>query len=232
MRSVLRILPLVVRADILIPTLLILAYLVLIFLARGTIPTSEELVEAFVILYSEYGYEIIFASAFLESLVIVNYFVPGSLALALGVIFARTGVTDLTTVVTVALFGAILGYQLDYFLGYFGLGEIFRRIGYHHLLVLAKSQLRRFGREGLMLGFIHANLASLLALSAGATNFGWLKFLWVSTLSTLFWGILWSILIYSLGEVFLEILKKYSLLLFIMSFSLILLSSFWRGGKR
>jgi membrane protein DedA with SNARE-associated domain len=222
----------VIRLDLLIPLALVATYLGLIFIIRGVFPDTEELINAFSNLYSKYGYEIIFISAFLESLVLITYFVPGSFALALGVIFARTGVTDLTTVILTATVGTVLAYQLDYLLGYFGFGEVLKKLGYGNVLDQSKRQLDRFGKRGLILGFVHANIGSLLALAAGATNFPWPKFFVISLVSTLFWATAWGILIYSLGEIFLEILKKYSFLIFIFFVSLLMLSTFWREKRK
>lgn len=231
MQPVSKILILFLRVDLIIPAILIAAYLILIYIVRGTIPTSDELILAFSSLYAKYGYEIIFVSAFLESLVIVTYFVPGSFALALGVIFARTGETELVKVIGVALVGATLGYQLDYLLGQFGLGEIFKRIGYQNLLDVAKSKLHRFGKRGLIIGFVHANLGSLVSFAAGATNYPWWRFLIISFFATLFWAILWSIVIYSLGDIFLELMKRYGFLLFILFACLLVLMNLWKEKK-
>lgn len=232
MSQVGKILSLFLRVDLLIPLLLIIAYLGLVLIAKGVVPTSEELITTFAKLYSSFGYEIVFVSAFLESLAIVTYFVPGSFALALGVIFARTGQTELTTVILVALAGATLGYQLDYFLGRFGFGEILTKIGYHNLLQSTKSQLARFGQKGMVVGFIHANFGSLLSLAAGATNFPWLRFTLVSTSSTLFWAVIWSLIIYSLGELFLELFKRYSFLFLILFITTLVLINLPTGGKK
>lgn len=231
MKSLLKILPLLLRVDLLIPLALIIAYLVLIYIVRGTIPTTDELILTFSSLYARFGYEIIFVSAFLESLVIVTYFVPGSFALALGVIFARTGETELMSVIAVALMGATLGYQLDYLLGSFGFGEIFKKIGYQNLLDQAKSKLHRFGKRGLIVGFVHANLGSLVSFAAGATGYPWWRFSIICFFSTLFWAILWAVVIYSLGDIFLEILKKYSFLIFVFFAALLVLMNFWKTKK-
>lgn len=212
--------------------LLIIAYLGLVLIARGVVPSAEELIATFAKLYARYGYEIVFASAFLESLAIVTYFVPGSFALALGVIFARTGQTDLTTVIIIALAGASLGYQLDYLLGAFGFGEVLKKIGYQNLLSSTKTQLARFGEKGMVLGFIHANFGSLVSLAAGATNYPWVKFTLISVFATLFWAIIWSLIIYSLGELFLELFKKYSFLFLILFVCIMILMNLPTRGKR
>src|SRR6185369_4016997 len=88
----------IVKYDLILPIGLLLTYIVFLVVARRVVPTSDELVLVFQDLYSRYGYEIIFVSALLEGLVLINLFVPGMVALALGAIFARTGQIDLTLV--------------------------------------------------------------------------------------------------------------------------------------
>lgn len=220
-----RIVSVAARIDILIPLLLIASYLVLAFIAKGAIPTADELINTFSDLYARYGYEIIFVSALLESLVIVSFFVPGSFALALGVVFARTGVTDLTSVVLVSCTGALIGYTLDFLLGYFGFSDIFKKLGYQNLLLNAEQKLKRFGDKGIVLGFFHANLASIISVAAGATNFPILRFAVIGVLSTFFWATLWAVIIYSLGEVFINLLKQYSFLLFILVASFLIIAN-------
>lgn len=219
------------RSDLILPLVLIIAYIVFLVVARGVIPTSEELVATFADLYAKYGYEIIFFAAVLECLVLVNLFVPGQLAMAMGVIFARSGQTDLVTVVLVACAGAITGYMLDFILGAYGFSEIIKKLGYGNLLVQAKKQLRRFGKRGLALGFIHANIGSFLSLAAGASNVSWKIFVPTSIIATFFWMTCWAIVIYIFGEIILMLISKYGFLLIALTGCGIILSSFWKNNS-
>lgn len=219
------------RSDLILPLILIVSYIIFLVIARGVIPTSEELVLAFADLYQKYGYEIIFFAALLESLVLINLFVPGQLAMALGVIFARSGQTDLVTVILVASVGAVCGYLLDFILGTFGFSDIIKRLGYGGLLIQARKQLKRFGKRGLILGFVHSNIGSFISLTAGASNTSWRVFVPIAILATFFWLTIWGIVIYIFGEVILTLISKYGFLLIALSVSGIILSSLWKGKK-
>jgi membrane protein DedA with SNARE-associated domain len=199
-----------VSLDLIFPLILLLVYIVFIILVRGVVPTPEELINTFSVLYQKYGYEIIFVSAFLEALVLVNLFVPGTLAVALGVIFARAGHISLPLVIVTASLGAISGYLLDYTLGYFGFSEVLKKLGYSDLLKGANKQLKKFGKRGLAFGFILPNIASFLSLMIGTSNLGWKRFMVVAIPATLFWVTAWAGLIYALGDIFLLVLTKYS----------------------
>lgn len=219
------------KSDFLIPFLLIIVYILFVVFARGYLPTGEELVGAFATLYARYGYEIVFGAAVLESLVLVNFFTPGIVAMALGAIFARSGQLELTLVVALASAGAIIGYSVDFLLGYFGLGEILKRIGYGKFFTAAKKQLDQLGNRGLILGFIHPTSGSFLSLAAGFSGMRVVNFGGLALASVIFWTSLWGLLFYSTGEVLLLVLTRYSLLVVFLVMAFLILSKLWRKGK-
>lgn len=218
-------------SDLVLPTILLTSYLIFFFLVRGSLPSSEQLVGTFASLYDKFGYEILFSAALLEALIIVNFFIPGQIAMALGIIFARTGQTELIPVVLAVSLGAILGYFIDYILGYYGFSDVLKGLGYSNIITEARLQLGKFGRRGLIVGFIHPNIGSLLALSSGTIKSNWRSFLLLSTIATFFWATFWSVIIYILGDIFLEIFKKYSILLILLTLIGMVLARLWRGKK-
>lgn len=216
------------RSDLIFPTALILSYVIFLVLARGVIPTSDEIINTFANLYSKYGYEIIFVAALLETLVLVNLFVPGQIAMAMGVVFARSGQTELSLVILTAATGSICGYLLDYILGSFGFADIIKKAGYNNLLSQAQKQLKKFGKRGLIFGFIHANVGSFLSLIAGAAGISWKVFVPITIIATFFWVCCWAILIYVFGEVILMVISKYGFLLFLVAIAGMILNMFWK----
>lgn len=207
---------------------LITLYLGFLIFVRGAIPTTQEIIDHFASIYARYGYEIIFASAALEALVLVNLFVPGLVAMALGAIFARTGHIELTFVVLAATSGVLLGYIIDYFLGYFGFGDFFSKTGLGWMVKKAKEQLKKLGNHGLILGFAYPNVGSFLSLAAGTTRmkFGW--FVLIAALSSAFWMPIWGIVIYSFGDIFLTVITKYSFLMGLIVVVSLILVRIWR----
>ena len=223
-----RLVRLIVKYDLILPLTLLSTYIVFLVVARGVVPTSEELIEVFGDLYAKYGYEIIFVSALLEGLVLVNLFVPGMLALALGAVFASTGQTDLTQVILTASAGIILGYVVDYLMGYFGFGETLKKLGYAGFLDSSREKLKQFGYRGLIVGFFHTNVGSFLAFAAGTMKLPFINFLIVAIASTILWATVWGIAAFYFGEVFLNIIKRYSFLLVIFVIAMFVLASLWK----
>lgn len=216
------------RTDFILPLFLIITYIIFLIVAKGVMPTSEELVVKFAELYGKYGYEIIFFAALLETLILINFVAPGQLAMALGVLFARSGQTELSLVIITAAGGSIAGYLIDYVLGQFGFSEILKKTGFENLLVTAKKQLRKFGKRGLIFGFVHSNVGSLLSLVAGAADISWKVFIPICVTATFFWLSLWAVIIYIFGDVILLLVSKYGYLLMGVVILGMILSRFWK----
>ncbi len=217
--------------DLFLPILLIVIYFFFLVIARGVIPTSEELINDFANLYLRFGYLIIFFSALLESLVVVNLFLPGQAAMVLGVLFSITGQTELYKVLIAACLGANLGYTIDYSLGRLGFANIIKKLGYDNLLTEAKNKLRKFKKRGLVIGFFHTNVGSFISVASGIIKTPYPIFITISLMSTIFWSIIWSLLIISFGDVFLLFIKKYSFLLVLMVISGMVLTRVWGQRK-
>lgn len=222
----------ILSSDLALPILLLITYIIFLIIVRGVVPSGDELVLTFASLYQRYGYEIIFFSALLESLVVVNFFVPGQIGMALGIIFSRTGQTQLPLVVLFVTLGSFLGYMTDFILGYFGFADIFDRLGWGHLIKKGKKQLVKFGKRGLILSFIHITIGAFSSLSAGAIKMNWLTFSTIALFSTLFWVSIWSIIIYNLGEIVLLVFRRYTLLVILLGIGILFAGRFLRIGEK
>lgn len=219
----------ILGTDLLLPLILLISYLILVFAVKGVMPSGEEIINTFALLYQKYGYEIIFLSALLESLIVVNLLVPGQIGMALGAIFARTGQTQLPMVIFFVVLGSVLGYLINYTLGFFGFSDILKKFGLGDYIKVTQKQLDKFGKRGLILSFIHVTIASFSSFTAGTIKFNFLLFFLITLFSTIVWMSIWAILIYALGEVFLEVFKKYSFLIFVLFIGVLLLGRFWKG---
>lgn len=198
-----------------IPTFLILSYLIFIFLLRNQFPSGEHLVNALSSAYGNFGYEIVAIGSMLEALILINFFTPGVLAVALGAVFAKSGV-DLSLAIISGVGGAVVGYTLDFALGRFGFARLLEKTDFKKFIESAKSKAETFDWKAQILGFIHPNIGGPLAFAAGILRWDFKKFIGLAALSTLIWYILWGLLIFALGDVFLTIFTKYVFLLFML----------------
>lgn len=213
------------------PLILIAVYIAVLFLIRGTTLTPAQVIAHFGSLYERYGYEIIFTGALVEALAVINFFVPGVTIVVLGAVFASSGQVDLTYAILAATAGSLLGFTIDYLLGYFGFSEIIKKLGYTPALQKAKSQLGKSAVKSMALGFIHPNIASFVSLAAGVTKMEMSTFVVLGFFATLAWTSIWGILVFSFGQVFLTILTKYTTVLVILVISLWALLTLYERKK-
>lgn len=172
-------------------------------------PSSERLIGHLESLYKRYGYEILFIGALIESLVVVNLLAPGMVVLAFGGVFAKSGQLDLTATILAAVSGAMTGYIVDFLLGAFGFSKIVERIAGIETFSKVKKRVNKTDIKIFSLGFFHPNLGSIISLAAGAVEMRFISFISLSFISTLIWFIIWSLLVYMLGDFVLDFLSKY-----------------------
>lgn len=214
----------IIGSDLILPAFLLIAYAIFLFFIRVILPTSEELLTLFSKYYATYGYEILFVAALLESLVLINLFAPGQVALALGIVFSRTGETELPYVMIAVICGVMIGFTIDYLVGYYGFGDILKRFGQGSVFEKAKNQLKINGGRSIFVSFINPNLGAYMSLAAGASKLEITMFGLIALFSICFWVVAWSLLIYALGDVVLIIIKKYTLLLSAIFVGLLIIS--------
>lgn len=217
----------------LIPTVILIAlYIGILFLTRRLFPTSEKLVSEVGSFYGSFGYEIIFLASMLEALIVINLFVPGAVAVGLGAVFARSGQLDLTIGIILATIGAVIGFILDYLAGFFGLSRLIEGLGFDSFAKQAKEQLKISSFKSFSLGFIHPNIGAIVATAAGALKMNFIRFLFLSSLSTLAWYSLWGVLGFTLGEIFLTVFTKYAFIIMIFILSVWILSILYGRWSR
>ncbi len=149
----------------------------------------------------------------IEALFIINFFAPGAVAVGLGAVFARSGQLDLTIGIILAVAGALLGYILDYLIGFFGFSKVVEGLGFKEYTKQATIQLKASYFKSFSLGFIHPNIGAIVSVAAGILKMNFLRFILLAALSTTAWYSLWGILGFALGEVFLTVFTKYAFII-------------------
>ncbi len=218
----------IIESDLLFPLILILVYAVFWYLSTGIIPTTDEIISSFGRFYERYGYEIVFAAALIESLILVGLPAPGGAVLALGAVFARTGETNLFFVILFAIIGSMVGYTIDYFLGYYGFSNFLKKTCFGKYIGIDNTS-RKFSRKAMFLSFFYGNIGSVTSLAAGSLKYEFKKFFLIAFLATTFWATFWGLLIFSLGTVVITILSRY---IFIVVIILIIVSYLVNLNKR
>ncbi len=220
------------KASIITPLILITLYLAVTLVLKSFLPSGRGLIDHLASIYGRFGYEIVIIGAFLEALVIINFFTPGVAAIGLGVIFAKSGQLDFNLVIISAVLGALVGFSLDFWLGRLGIGEILVRMGYKETIDKWEAKIEKSGLKTFSLGFIHPNIGAFVSLTAGTLEMDFKKFFLLSFLSTLVWYIIWGLAIFALGRIFLVILSRYVFILFLLIGAVWLLGSIYGSVKK
>lgn len=153
---------------------------------------------------SQYGYLIIFASAFLESLILFGFLLPGSLIILFGGFVARNGTLSLPLVLLLAFLGMFIGDIANYFLGKTSWKKIFLRTKlskyFQQKEKIALSYFEKFGISIIYYSHIVGYLRSIICFTAGIINISLKRFLLATFLSSILWSLIYVLLGYFLAQ--------------------------------
>jgi membrane-associated protein len=188
-----------------IPLIFLIIFTLLIFLWRlFGLPSNDEL---FVIIknsFDEYGYFIMFVSAVAEGFIFAGVYYPGSFIIFLAVLLAENIFQFGITVLVVAL-GLLLAYTINFMLGKYGWYRLLIALGLRESVEKAQKRLTKHGLIGIFLSYWMPNIASLTATAAGIMHYPFKKFLLYSLGAVIFWNLFWGLIVYTFGEVVLNI---------------------------
>lgn len=180
----------------------------------GVIASPEEIVSYLDDWYSRYGYWVIFISALIEGIFVVNLYFPGSTAILLGVALATQNELSGIILVMLTIIGFFLSYCANYFLGKYGLFQLLLRFGYGDILEDIKQSISEKGPRIMLTTFFHPNIAAAIATGAGVINMPFKQFAIWCFLSLILWDIIWGILVYVLGEYILKLFGSWMIIPF------------------
>ncbi len=191
-----------ILTSIWLPLTLLGVYLIMAYLLKDALPSSEEILHSFTKLFAKYGYEIIFVGAFLEAALIIDLFVPGTSVVLAGAYFSSIGVMSYPIFLIVAATGFFLGYLLDYLVGYLGFSDILAKFGLASQLNKIHNQVETMGGKAFFIGYFHPDAATLFAVAAGIVKMPLKEFALYNLLAGSLWLIFWTGLVYFFGSQF------------------------------
>lgn len=177
-------------------------------------------------LYGLYGYPLVFFGALGENTALLGLLLPGSTLALLGGFYARQGALDLWWVLLLAWWGTVLGYNLDYLVGRYVLGRLAGRWGNTPLgrrvrlagrMRMARAFLANHGGKAILLSHIVGHIRSFVALSAGASQMRYRRFLGFELVAGLLWSSIYVLIGYLAGserERLVTILERFGWIIF------------------
>ena len=109
-----------------LPIIVGVVYFCLVYLIRYLgFPSPEEIIAFTQRYYETYGYWVVLVGALVEGALFINWYLPGSIVVALGVIFAKASGLSVLLVLTLIILGFFFTALLNYTLGRFGWYHLF-----------------------------------------------------------------------------------------------------------
>lgn len=171
-----------------------------LLLVLRLIATPEEIVSKLAGWYGQYGYWVVFISALIEGMFVINLYFPGSTAILLGGALASQNELSAIILVLLIILGFFISYIFNYFIGKFGLYQLLLRFGYGEAIEGTKESLITKGPKMMLVSFFHPNVGSVVATGAGIINMPFRQFATWCLVSLIIWDTIWGIIVYALGS--------------------------------
>jgi membrane protein DedA with SNARE-associated domain len=186
-------------------TIVLVFYIFLIYLYKKLgLPSPEDIISFTQKYYEKYGYAVVLIGAIAEGALFINWYLPGSIVVALGVVFAKQAGLSVPIVLSLIITGFFLTAILNYLLGRFGWYHVFMKLGLEGPLKKVQEKVEHKGLRVLLSTYIHPNFGALAATAAGILRLPFGKFLIYSFLSIAAWNSLWTVIFYFFGSALLN----------------------------
>ncbi len=218
---------------LLIAPLVLLLSLVLLIIAYNffNLPDLDKFVELAQKYYSRHLFWTVFIGALVEGLLVVNWYLPGSIVIVFGVIFARNNVVDVALSVTLIILGFFMTTIINYGLGRYGWYRLLLRLGLKEPLQRMKKRVEKSGLPIIFSTYFHPNVGALTATSAGILMYSFRRFVFYSFFALVGWNALWGIVVYFTGPIILNLLSIWTAFLVIIFWIIFLVIKHYKNHK-
>ena len=185
-------------------------------------------------LVEKHGVVIVMLAAFLEGLVLMTTYFPGSVVVFLAVAASQGRPSVAIGMVVAVNVGFLAATYCNYSVGHLGVYRALRRAGLTDTLNRARVLFEKYGARILLVGFVHPAASSLLAVSAGIAGMRLWRFTVAAMVGITFWNAVFGGIAYSLGNsVEAAVAKPWLMSAFLALWTI---SAFvlgvWRGWRR
>jgi membrane protein DedA with SNARE-associated domain len=196
------------------------------------LPPEETMAQAAKDYLDRYGVVIVLISAYLEGLLLIGWYFPGTLVIILALVFAAPDPLRVAQVGAIAGTGLFGAYVTNFFAGKYGWYRVLLAFGLREPLENAQRRLTKYGLSAIFTTYWQANLASCISTAAGILQFPVGKFIVLSFVAEAMWVSFWSTLIFFLGKAALSLAGFRMILLLILIWIAVRLIYRWKFEKR
>ncbi len=162
----------------------------------------------------EYGLYIVLLGSFLETLLFIGLYFPGSVIIFLSVALAPSSFAALVTILVVSL-GMFCAHITNYILGKYGWYRVFLKLGMKSGIENAKSKMTKNDVRYIFYTFWNPGLASFTSTAAGILQISTKRYVVLIIFAILLWNTVWGIIVFYLGETALTLLSFTTVLIVI-----------------
>jgi membrane protein DedA with SNARE-associated domain len=163
-----------------------------------------------------YGLWIILVCGYLEALVLIGWYFPGTLVIIFAIIAASPEPARYIESAAIGAFGLYCGQVTNFFAGKYGWHRLLLAFGLREPLEKAERRLMKYGLSAIFTTYWQANLASCISTAAGILQFPVRRFLVLALAAQTLWFGFWATLIFMLGPAALSLAGFRMILLLIL----------------
>jgi membrane protein DedA with SNARE-associated domain len=179
-----------------------------------------------------YGLWIVLVCGYLEALVVIGWYFPGTLVLIFAMIAASPEPVRYVETAAIGAFGLYCGQVTNFFAGKDGWYRLLLAFGLREPLEKAKRRLTKYGLSAIFITYWQANLASCISTAAGILQFPVRRFLVLALVAQTLWFAFWAALIFLLGPAALSLAGFRMILLLILIWIAARLIYRWKFEKQ
>jgi len=210
--------------------LAIFALLYLVWLALD-LPPEQTIIAIGKSYLDRYGLFIVLICAYLEALVLIGWYFPGTLVIIFAMIVAAPEPVRYVETAAIAGFGLYCGQVTNFFAGKYGWYRLLLAFGLREPLENAKRRLTKYGLSAIFTTYWQANLASCISTAVGILQFPARRFVVLSFIAQTLWFMFWATLIFLLGPAALSLAGFRMILLLIVIWIVARLIYRWKFEK-
>src|SRR3954469_17801976 len=195
--------------------LAVFGLLYLIWLALD-LPPEDTMVRIAKGYLDRHGVLIVFIAAFLEGLLLIGWYFPGTLVIILALVLAGPDPVRVAQVAATAGIGLFAAYVTNFYAGKYGWYRLLLAFGLREPLENAQRRLNKYGLSAIFTTYWQANLASCISTAAGILQFPPPRFIAYSLIAEALWATCWASIIFFLGSAALALVGFRMILIMIL----------------
>lgn len=179
------------------------------------LPSLDEVIAYANAMYQVHGYWVVFIAALMEGCLLLNWYLPGSMVIIIGTLFAIEGGQSIAITIALVNIAFFIMAIFNYVLGRYGWYKLLLRFGLESEIDKVKRRIEKYGLIIMVISYVHPHTGSLVATSAGILQMKPKVFIKYTALAYLIWSTFWTAFAYFVGPQFLAMLDFKLLLILV-----------------